>query len=363
MAAKRFLTAFIFILILGGVAGAAIIHVGEDVSVTTPDTAPIDNPGVSPEVDDGDGIALLYREVRDSVVAINVQNSNGGSQGSGFVYDSEGHIVTNEHVVRRGDTYDVRYNNGEWREAEVIGTDKDTDLAVLEVSDPPSEAEALPVANSSPRRGIWVVALGNPFGLESSITQGIVSGVNRSMVAPDGFSIPDVVQTDAAINPGNSGGPLVNMRGVVVGVIRAKQGSNIGFAISPEIVNRVVPELIRSGGINHPFMGVSTRDVTPSLADELGMDQPRGVLVVRVLNNSPSVDVLRGSDTEVTINGRQASIGGDVIIQIDDKNINSQEELASYLMTETSPGEEISVRVIRDGEIRNLSLTLGTRPE
>ncbi|MDY6779294.1 MAG: trypsin-like peptidase domain-containing protein, partial [Halobacteria archaeon] len=274
-----------------------------------------------------------------------------------------GHIVTNQHVVGETDQVELRFSNGEWRTADVIGTDIYTDLAVLEVDRMPDYTEALPVASSDPRIGQRVVALGNPLGLEGSMTHGIVSGLNRSMTTRTNFAIPDTIQTDAAVNPGNSGGPLVSMNGVVVGVNRAKQGDNIGFAISPALIREVVPSLIKTGNVEHPYMGISSVTVTPTVAEVNGIGEPRGVLVVEVLEDGPSQGVLEPSPSSETVNGRDVPKGGDVILSIEGTRISSNEELAGYLMTRTEPGETVSIRVLRDGEERTVELTLGTRPE
>ncbi|MDY7082140.1 MAG: PDZ domain-containing protein, partial [Halobacteria archaeon] len=191
---------------------------------------------------------------------------------------------------------------------------------------------------------------------------GIVSGVNRSMLTTRGFAIPDTVQTDAPVNPGNSGGPLVNMNGKVVGVNRAKQGDNIGFAISPDLVQKVVPKLIKQGYVDHSYLGITTRDVTPSVAQANNLGRPRGVIVVDVRQGDPSDGVLQGSNSQTTVNGIQVPVGGDIIISIEGTSINSNEELAGYLMTHTQPGETIDITVLRDGETQTVQVTLGERP-
>ncbi|MDY6765622.1 MAG: trypsin-like peptidase domain-containing protein [Halobacteria archaeon] len=306
----------------------------------------------------------VYRETIDSIVSIRVTNSFGAvSLGSGFVYDSDGHIVTNQHVVEGANVIEVRFSNGEWRTAEVIGTDIYTDLAVLKVNNMPDYAEPLEVADTSPALGQQVVAIGNPLGLEGSITHGIISGLDRMMVTENNFVIPNVIQTDAPVNPGNSGGPIVTLDGKVVGVIRAKEGDNIGFAISPALVQKVVPSLIDDGDHDHAFMGITTIEVTPTVAEANGLENVTGVLVVDVLEDGPSKGVLEPSNSNETVDNIQVPTGGDVIIAINGTRIASQEELASYLMTRTSPGDTIEVTVIRDGEVTTVEVTLGKRPE
>jgi len=315
------------------------------------------------EYTEGDAYVNLYNEVIDSVVSIRVTGSSGQpAQGSGFVYDFNGHIITNQHVVTDAEEVEVRFSNGDWRRAEVIGTDVYTDLAVVEVENAPEYAEPLPVAERHPSQGTRVAALGNPFGLEGTITQGIVSGVNRSTRTEGSFSIPDTIQTDAGIDSGNSGGPLVTLDGEVVGVNRARQGNSIGFAVSSALVERVVPDLIHTGSTEHAYMGVSTTDVSPRVADANGLEQPRGVLVVQTPEGGPSDGVFVESQ-ETTYEGSPMQVGGDVIVGVDGKTINSHEELSRYLMLHTEPGQTIDVTVIRDGERENLQVTLGARPE
>ncbi len=302
----------------------------------------------------------VYNSTIDSVVSIRVGSSasTNSGQGSGFIYDSEGHVVTNQHVVQDSEDVWVRFNQGDWREATVIGTDVYTDLAVLRVDDPPTYADPLPVASSDPKRGQVVLALGNPLGYEASVTHGIVSGLDRSMRTRGGFAIPDAVQTDTPINPGNSGGPLVNLKGEVVGVNRAKQGDNLGFAISPEMVSRVVPELIQDGDYSHSYLGVSTMPVTPAVAEANGLEDVRGILVVDVIDDGPSEGILEPSSTD----GRMPT-GGDVIVGIGGMGVDSSEDLASHLATETRPGDTVEVTVVHDGDEKTVEVTLGDRPE
>ena len=329
----------------------------------------------------------LYRDVLPSVVSIYASTPRRpapGGAGSGFVVDDDGHVVTNQHVVGGADEVEVRFSRGDWRVADVVGTDAYTDLAVVRVDDRPAYARPLDVAAENPAPGRPVAALGNPLGLDGSITAGIVSGANRSMATERGFAIPDVVQTDAAINPGNSGGPLVAVagdeagsddrdRGVdaegaegptdayeVVGVNRAKQGDNIGFAVSPEILGRVVPSLVDSGEYRHSYLRIRTVDVSPAIADANDLAEPRGVLVVDV---HPSVRELYGCGEEREVRGRPVPVGGDVIVGIDGRELHSHEELMRHLIAETSPGETVSVDLLRGGEPHTVEVSLAERPE
>ncbi|MFB6084126.1 MAG: S1C family serine protease [Halorientalis sp.] len=306
---------------------------------------------------------VLYNRTIDSVVTIRVRTARGTSQGSGFVYDAAGHVVTNQHVVGSAEQVMVRFSDGTWRTAQVLGTDVYTDLAVLDVRNVPAYVDALPVSATNPEVGQRVAALGSPFGLEGSITSGIVSGVNRSMRTGNGFAIPATVQTDAPINPGNSGGPLVSLNGTVVGVNRAKSGDNIGFAISPQLVTRVVPELIADGDYDHPYMGIRTVPVTPAVAEASALERTRGVLVVGVLEGGPSAGVLEPATERTRVDGQIVRTGGDIILSIDGIPITSQQQLARILMLHTRPDETVSVTVLRDGDRRTVEVTLGERPE
>jgi serine protease Do len=306
----------------------------------------------------------LYRAVSQSVVSVyvprDIERGRRGGTGSGFVYD-DSHVVTNEHVVMDGEEVELRFSDGDWRTGRVVGTDVYTDLAVVRVEGAP-ECEPLSVASEGPAPGQRVAAFGNPMGLDGTISTGIVSGVNRSTSSGLGFSIPDTVQTDAPINPGNSGGPLVDLDGKVVGVNRARAGDNIGFAISPAIVNRVVPTLVADGEYRHPYLNVRTIDVSPSVADANGLDAPRGVLVADV-RLGPSSAALRGSNRIRVVRGHELPVGGDVIVGIEGQAIRSHEELTRYLILEARPGDAIEVELIRDGERRTEEVILGERPK
>lgn len=285
----------------------------------------------------------LYREVIPSVVSIYTRPPDAGGPprgaGSGFVYDAT-HLVTNAHVVGGIEEVEIRFSEGDWRTGKVVGRDEYTDLAVVRVSGLPAYASRLVIAAECPEPGTDVAALGNPMGLDGTITTGIVSGVNRSMRIGASTTIPDTVQTDAAINPGNSGGPLVTLDGAVVGVNRARSGDNIGFAISPAITARVVADLVAE-------------------ANELAT--PRGVLVIDVSLGPASAALVGASETK-TVRGREVPVGGDVIVGIDSTKIDSHEELLRYLMIETRPGEEIEIDIVRDGVRRTERVTLGERP-
>ncbi|WP_433631554.1 S1C family serine protease [Halomicrococcus sp. NG-SE-24] len=316
----------------------------------------------------------LYRETIPSVVSVYVTPGSDPEgvrtgAGSGFVYDfdtddDEGHdgfVVTNAHVVADAEEVELRFSEGDWRAGRVVGRDAYTDLAVVAVADLPAYTTPLPVATESPEPGQRVAALGNPMGLDGTITTGVVSGVNRSVVTGIGFTIPDTVQTDAAINPGNSGGPLVTTTGEVVGVNRAKQGENIGFAISAAIVSRVVPNLVVDGYYRHSYLKVATLDVSPVVAEANGLPDAGGVLVVDVRLGPASGALVDCTGTR-SVRGREIPVGGDVIVGVDGQEVRSHEELTRYLITETSPGERVTVDLRRDGDALSEEVTLGERP-
>lgn len=308
----------------------------------------------------------LYRDTIPSVVSVytNPADDRRGpprGAGSGFVYDAD-HIITNQHVVAGSRTVEARFSDDDWRTGRVVGTDAYTDLAVVRIDECPNYAESLPVAVENPTPGQAVAALGNPMGLDGTITTGIVSGINRSMRTTRNFTIPDTVQTDAPINPGNSGGPLVTLDGTVVGVNRAHAGDNIGFAISPAITSRVVPDLIDHGKYRHSFLNIQTVDVSPTVADVNGLDESQGVLVVDV-SLGPSSAALRSARRTRVVRGREVPVGGDVIVGLDGHEIQSHEDLLRYLITETQPGESIEIDLIRDGRGITEHVTLAERPQ
>ena len=305
----------------------------------------------------------VYEEIAPSVVEIRVTGEDLlDGQGSGFVYDGE-NVLTNQHVVGEASEVDVGFRDGEWKTGTVLGTDVHSDLAVVSVEDVPDEVASLAFVREAPAIGTEVVAIGSPFGLGGSASIGIVSGVNRSLPSPTGFSIPAAIQTDAAVNPGNSGGPLASLNGDIVGVIFAGGGDNIGFAISGALVQRVVPTLEAGEQYEHSYMGIQLFDVTPTVADANDLDEARGVYVVEVVDGSPSDDVLRGATDETFVNGMPVPLGGDVIHAMDGVPIATTDDLSTFLALETEPGDTIEIEVMRDGDRRHVELTLGVRPD
>jgi 2-alkenal reductase len=329
----------------------------------------------------------LYRRANPAVVSIEVAGQQPAdnsapppdqdvpfAQGSGFLIDDQGHIVTNNHVVEDASGYQVRFADGSVLEAQLIGRDPGSDLAVIKVDQLPQGAAPLPLADSrTVEVGQTAIAIGNPFGLQNTLTVGVISGLGRSLDGPRSsqggrFSIPNVIQTDAAINPGNSGGPLLNSHGEVIGVntaIRSESGrfEGIGYAVPSNAVNRVVPALIRDGSYAHPWLGVAMRSVDPLLARHFGLATTQGVLITDVTGGSPAERAgLRGGQRTGDYGGAPLPYDGDIITAIDQQQVRSSDDLLSYLELETSVGDSVALTVLRGGQQQQLSVTLEARP-
>jgi serine protease Do len=319
----------------------------------------------------------IYEKVLPSVVFISSTKSAGfPSYGSGFIWDEQGHIVTNNHVIEDGNIIRVDFSDGRSVLADLVGADPDSDLAVLKVDLPADELVPITVSDSTKVKvGQIVVAIGNPFLQENSMSAGIISGLGRSLnVRPSdnsglSYSIPDVIQTDAAINPGNSGGVLVDINGGLIGVPTAiespvRASSGVGYVVPSVIVSKVVPLLIRDGQYLQPWIGISGRDLTPEFARLMELDPTqKGALVDEVLPNSPAEEAgLLGSSIEGEIDGVPVVFGGDVVISADDNPIEDMEDLVTFLAREAIVGQTISLTVIRDGETLDVDLTLKARP-
>jgi 2-alkenal reductase len=290
-------------------------------------------------------------------------------EGSGFVIDKEGRIVTNNHVVEGAEELQVTFYDGTIVEARVLGTDPYSDLAVIEVDLPAQLLRPVSLGDSAGLRvGQWAIAIGNPFGLEGTMTTGVVSALGRTLPAESLFAIPEVIQTDAAINPGNSGGPLLDAQGLVIGVntaIRSTTGTSmgVGFAVPVNLVKKVIPHLISEGRYDHPQLGIRGITISPLLVEELDLPVGTGVLISEVTANSPAEKAgIRGGSREVSIQGRLVREGGDIITAIDDQSISQFEALLSYIVMNTEVGQEISLGIVRDGEEMVVKAVLGPRP-
>jgi len=309
--------------------------------------------------------STIYNQLKDSVVLI---QTNLGL-GSGFVYDTEGHIITNHHVIEDAETIEVTFLDGNITSATVVGMDIYSDVAVIKIDSQVTKLQPVVIGASSDLVvGEAVAAMGNPFGLSDTLTVGIVSALEREMEAAGNYVIIDVIQIDAAINPGNSGGPLVNSKGQVVGVNAAIQSetgtfTGIGFAIPSDTVKREIDEMIETGSYKHPWLGVSALNVNIAIADAIGLDKPQGVLLVNVTEGSPAEQAgLMGADQEIMVEGQTIPIGGDVITGIDGVATIRMTDLVVYMERNTSPGDVVVFEIIRSGEERNIEVTLGERP-
>lgn len=301
--------------------------------------------------------------------------------GSGFVWDTSGHIITNNHVVDGADSINVTFANETTIPAKVVGTDPDSDLAVLKVDLPADQLKPVTLADSTQIKvGQLSVAVGNPFGLENTMTVGFVSALGRILPVSSGsdqlsagptpsYTIPDIIQTDAPINPGNSGGVLLNDQGQVIGVTAAiespsRASAGVGFAIPSAVVQKVVPTLIDTGHYEHPWLGLSGATLTPEVAQAMNLpDNQHGALVVEVMPNSPAAQAgLLGSGRQIQFEGQQLPVGGDVITAIDGQPVNGIDDLVSYLAASTEVNQSVKLTVLRNGKTETVTATLAARP-
>lgn len=374
--------------------------------------APESQAGIAPAEASGleayqSALTAVYERVNPSVVSIEVtskvktqipqldlpfnfqdlpqfSNPNDGSSqeqiqqglGSGFVWDKEGHIVTNNHVVDGADTITVTFEDGTSMPGKVLGTDKNSDLAVVQVDKGSVELKPVEMADSNKLKvGNLVMAIGNPFGLEGSFSVGVISALGRSLPVDSGsssntYTIPDVIQTDAPINPGNSGGVLVNSKGQVIGVTTAiespvRANAGIGFAVPSAIIQKVIPALIQDGKYAYTYLGVSGGTLTSELAKAMNLKETqRGILVNSISPNTPADKAgLKGSDKDTEIRGVKVKVGGDVITRIDGQDLKRFEDLVSYLARATVVGQEVKLDIIRDGKEQQVSVKLEARPD
>ncbi len=376
-------------VILGGALGATavlvifvfIISSPESVSPPTPELVVSNGHSVStvgeitplPTKKDLSLIEIFERS-EASVVRVNVQRDievlSTTGLGSGFIYDTNGHLITNSHVIENAQKIVVTLLDGSSYNAEIIGDDPFTDLAVIKIETNGVFLQPLPIGDSSKLKvGEQIAAIGNPFGLSGSMTAGIVSQLGRLLPSQDsGFSIPDVIQTDAAINPGNSGGPLLNMRGEMVGINTAIQSgtgefTGVGFAIPSRTVAKIVPILIQDGEYNHPWLGISGRDIDPDLAKILNLKDAKGFLIVTVVDNSPSSKAgLHGATETKEIDGTSYALGGDIILKVDGIEVRKIDDILIHLQREKTVGDEMILEILRDGRISEFTLLLEQRP-
>jgi len=342
-------------------------------------------------------LSQLFKQIERSVVQItgdsNSTQLNGEAfvsrLGSGFVYDKQGYILTNNHVVagaaNEKEEFEVTFLDGSSYKAVVIGTDPYADLAVIKIANVSADKLIpLKIGNSSSVTvGQQVVAIGNPFGLSGSMTEGIVSGLGRILPTPSTepsplnpsnelastFSIPNVIQTDAAINPGNSGGPLLNMNGEVIGIntaIFSNTGSysGVGFVIPSYMIEKIVPSLISKGIYNHPYLGIMGVDVNSEIAEIMNLNETKGFLVISVPLDGPADKAgIRGGDVITDMNGLKMKLGGDVIVGIDNTTVRKIDDLLSYLESKKSVGEIVNLDLLREGKAEKIQVLLDTRPD
>ena len=364
-----------------------IALIGNQISNTSSDHVSAQIPPVENSTNtDSMSLPDLFTKVEKSVVQVTEQdNSNelGSRLGSGFVYDKDGHVITNYHVVVPGsnnnDELQVSFLDGNVYSADLVGFDQFADLAVIKVKNITSDKlTPLPLANSTNLRiGETVVAIGNPFGLSGSMTVGIVSGLGRLLPSNENgenlgttssFSIPNIIQTDAAINPGNSGGPLIDTQGRVIGIntaIFSNTGvySGVGFAIPSNTISKVAQSLIQTGSYRHPYIGIIGLSLTPDLAKQIGLTQTKGFLVTSITKGSPAekADLRAGTITK-TLNGRDFDVGGDIILKIDNRDVTKIDDILAYLESQKHVGDKVHLTILRDNTIRELDLVLGERP-
>ena len=314
----------------------------------------------------------IFEKSESGVVRVNVQREqdvNSNAVGSGFVFDKKGHIITNAHVVKDAKKIVVTFLDGRSYNAEVIGHDDFTDIGVIMVNADLGLLHPLTLGDSSNLKvGEQIAAIGNPFGLSGSMTAGIVSQLGRLLPSGAGYSIPDVIQTDAAINPGNSGGPLLNMRGEIIGINTAIQSTTgeftgVGFAVPSKTIAKIVPSLIANGEYNHPWIGITGRDIDPDLAKALNLNDAVGFLVVTVVEGSPaSAAGLHGSEDTTTVDGISYPKGGDIILAVDGIEVRKIDDILIHLQRAKSVGDEMVLKILRDGRTTNVTITLQERP-
>ena len=315
----------------------------------------------------------IFEKAEPGVVRVNTQRNQTldetGGVGSGFVFDKKGHIITNAHVIEDSTKTVVTFLDGRSYNAKIIGIDEYTDIGVIKVNADLKLLQPLSLGDSSNLQvGEPITAIGNPFGLSGSMTSGIISQMGRLLPSGSGYSIPDVIQTDAAINPGNSGGPLLNMRGDIVGINTAIQSSTgeftgVGFAIPSQTVAKIVPTLISEGEYKHPWIGISGRDINPDMANVLGLKDALGFLIITVVEDSPASDAgLIGSNKTIEVEGKEYPVGGDIILAVDGIDVRKIDDILIHLQRVKTVGDEMNLEILRDDRTTNVTIILQERP-
>ncbi len=377
---SRKVTIFLSVLVFASFACGVFTPANPAPTLSATPQQPETSGGAAAPVSQEDKFVQIYAQASPGVVSIRVYGADEDGLGSGFVIDQEGHILTNYHVVRAAEELEIAFPNGYRTRGKVLGTDSDSDVAVIKIDAPIEELHPLPLGDSSHLKvGQIVIAIGNPLGYDGTMTTGVVSSLGRTLdslhASPGGsyFTAGDIIQTDAAINPGNSGGPLLNLDGEVIGINFAIEStsmdafgqpvnSGIGFAVSINIVKRVVPHLIRSGSYDYPYIGISSLpEITLRDQEALNLPQTSGVYILEVTDGSPAdIAGLRGGDIP-TADSRYFA-GGDLIIAIDGQTVRDFSDLISYLLNNTGPGDTVVLTVLRNGKELQIELVLGKRP-
>jgi S1-C subfamily serine protease len=344
-----------------------IIIVATPTPLSAADLAPID---IEEEL-----ITNLYDRVGPSVVHITAQvitmdfffgPSASEGTGSGFVFDDAGHIVTNYHVIEDAESIEVKFSDDVMIPARVVGIDPPNDLAVLAIDSPGQMIPPLELGNSSDLRvGQRAIAIGNPFGLDRTLTTGVISALGRPLQTDNENFIHNVIQTDAAINPGNSGGPLLDSRGRVIGVNTAVQqnAEGIGFAVPVDTIKRIVPALIENGTYPHPWLGLLGYSITPGLAEALSLPVDEGVLIAQLYREGPAITAgVQGAQDQIIIGNRRILVGGDIITAVNGTPITDWNNLTKYLELNTAVDQTITLSLLRDGQQIEQTLTLAAQP-
>lgn len=373
------ITAILFLSVVSLACGISIPRLSTVQTTPTLQAVQV-NPGPSnssvADISSDDQVVIdLYARLNPSVVNISIYQTQNGEvilagQASGFIYDSQGDIVTNQHVVDGADSIEITFADGLIRAASLVAQDIYSDLAVVKV-ELPNGVNPIPLGTMDQLAvGQSVIAIGNPFGLEGTLTRGVISALGRTIPTNTTYSIPQAIQTDAAINPGNSGGPLLNLSGEVIGVnaqieTSGLSGNNlgVGFAIPVSILQRVIPALIESGHYDWSWLGVSGYTVDPSLVKAMSLPVEQGAYVSTVTAGGPAETAgLKGTTETITQDGRSVEKGGDVITAVDGQPVKTFDDLLVYLSLKTSPGQEITLSILRNGQYQDVKVTLGTRP-
>ena len=378
--------------LLGGVVAVALGVVAIATGLVSVDNSSASSTAVAsaplPQTEPASGVdrtvGQVYQEDAQGVAYIEAQEkpgsatspfgepSGGGTAtGSGILMDSDGHVLTNAHVVDGSSSVTVKFGDGEALPAKVLGVDDSTDVAVLEVDPTKVDAKPLELGDSDAVKvGDGAIAIGNPYGLDRTVTSGIVSALQRQISAPNGFTISDVIQTDAAINPGNSGGPLIDADGRVIGInsqIATGSGSSgsvgIGFAVPIDTAKNVAGQIIDGGSVEHAYLGIEGADLNSELAKVLNLGVDEGVLVQKVTPDGPAASAgLEAGDATVGIEGAQVKAGGDVITAVDGNQISGMDDLISVVNAK-QPGDEVTLTVLRDGQSKDITVKLADRPD